>query len=54
ALLSSSLCCCELRVVTGLVMNNDPRNNVTPSVAAKIGRDLHRRPAHPLCIIKER
>ncbi|CAM9339561.1 unnamed protein product [Ascophyllum nodosum] len=36
------------------VITNDPHNNVAPSVAAKIGTDLHRRPAHPLGIIKER
>lgn len=39
---------------TGPVINEHPCNNVSPSVAAKIGKDLHRRPAHPLGIIKER
>ncbi|CAM9442286.1 unnamed protein product, partial [Scytosiphon promiscuus] len=38
----------------GTVVNDDPCNNVSPSVAAKIGKDLHRRPSHPLGIIKER
>lgn len=38
----------------GPVINDHPCNNVSPSVAAKIGKDLHRRPAHPLGIIKER
>ncbi|CAN0363337.1 unnamed protein product [Hapterophycus canaliculatus] len=37
-----------------MVINDHPCNNVSPSVAAKIGKDLHRRPAHPLGIIKER
>ncbi|CAM9797023.1 unnamed protein product, partial [Pylaiella littoralis] len=38
----------------GSVIYDHPCNNVSPSVAAKIGKDLHRRPAHPLGIIKER
>ncbi|CAM9239392.1 unnamed protein product, partial [Laminaria digitata] len=35
-------------------INDHPCNNVTSSVAAKIGRDLHRCPTHPLGIIKDR
>ncbi|CAM9887828.1 unnamed protein product [Ectocarpus sp. 6 AP-2014] len=38
----------------GSVINDDAYNNVSPSVAAKIGKDLHRCSAHPLGIIKER
>eukprot|EP00903_Cladosiphon_okamuranus_P019905 g18294.t1 len=43
-----------LSATAGPVINDHPCNNVSPSVAAKIGKDLHRRPAHPLGIIKER
>lgn len=41
-------------VRAGPAINDDPCNNVSSSVAAKIGSDLHRRPEHPLGIIKER
>lgn len=41
-------------VCTGSVINDHAYNNVSPSVAAKIGKDLHRCSAHPLGIIKER
>ena len=29
-------------------------SNVTPDILAKVGRSLHRKPHHPLCIIRER
>ncbi len=29
-------------------------SNVPETLAAKIGRDLHRQPGHPLCLIKNR
>jgi phenylalanyl-tRNA synthetase alpha chain len=32
----------------------DTMNNVTPSIQAKIGKSLHKIPAHPLCIVKEK
>jgi len=33
---------------------DDPNNNVTPYIAALVGRDLHRTENHPLCIIRKR
>eukprot|EP00891_Asterochloris_glomerata_P008175 jgi/Astpho2/8175/fgenesh1_pm.00120_%23_39_t len=30
-----------------------PQNNVTDNIFQKIGADLHRRPGHPICIIKD-
>ncbi|CAM9101391.1 unnamed protein product [Choristocarpus tenellus] len=41
--------CTATRVIT-----NDPANNVSLSVAAKVGKNLHLRVGHPLNIIKER
>ena len=35
------------------VITDDPFNNVTENIFAKIGANLHRRPDHPICIIKE-
>ena len=32
--------------------NGHPLNNVPSSVKDLVGRDLHRQPAHPLCLIK--
>ncbi len=34
--------------------SNSSSSNVPENVAAKIGRDLHRQPGHPLCLIKNR
>ena len=39
--------CARADVITGR-----PGNNVTDNIFAKIGRNLHRQPDHPLCIIK--
>ena len=35
------------------VLKAHPFNNVTENIFAKIGANLHRRPDHPICIIKE-
>jgi hypothetical protein len=35
------------------VLKSHPFNNVTENIFAKIGANLHRRPDHPICIIKE-
>ncbi|KAK9915689.1 hypothetical protein WJX75_002690 [Coccomyxa subellipsoidea] len=35
------------------VLTSHPFNNVTEGIFAKIGANLHRRPDHPICIIKE-
>lgn len=35
------------------VLTSHPFNNVTENIFAKIGANLHRRPDHPICIIKE-
>ena len=44
--------------ITALNSNNPPifvnitESNISPSVQSKIGRNLHRKQNHPLCIIK--
>ena len=35
------------------VITDHPFNNVTENIFTKIGANLHRRPDHPICIIKE-
>ena len=35
------------------VITDHPFNNVTENIFAKLGANLHRRPDHPICIIKE-
>ena len=35
------------------MLTSHPFNNVTENIFAKIGANLHRRPDHPICIIKE-
>lgn len=35
------------------MITDHPFNNVTENIFAKIGANLHRRPDHPICIIKE-
>ncbi|KAK9785254.1 hypothetical protein WJX73_001244 [Symbiochloris irregularis] len=35
------------------VLTSDPYNNVTENIFSKIGANLHLRPDHPLCILKE-
>lgn len=46
--------CCKCRAFSAMPqpLNDHPYNNVPPSVAAKIGVNLHRRQRHPLNIIK--
>ena len=35
------------------MITDHPFNNVTENIFTKIGANLHRRPDHPICIIKE-
>ena len=35
------------------VLTSHPFNNVTENIFGKIGANLHLRPDHPLCILKE-
>ena len=35
------------------VLTGHPANNVTENIFGKIGTNLHQRPDHPICIIKE-
>ena len=35
------------------VITDHPFNNVTENIFTKIGANLHGRPDHPICIIKE-
>ncbi len=39
---------------TGNCRRCNSSSNVPENLAAKIGRDLHRQPGHPLCLIKNR
>ena len=53
---SSEGCCSIKRSVLCMhadVLKAHPFNNVTENIFAKIGANLHRRPDHPICIIKE-
>ncbi len=43
-----------LRDSSGHTTGTDSSSNIPENVAAKIGRDLHRQPEHPLCMIKNR
>ncbi len=49
---------CVLRdssgTTTGIGRGSNSSSNIPENVAAKIGRDLHRQPGHPLCMIKNR
>lgn len=40
--------------VLGHAYQRDDFTNVTPKILAKVGRDLHNQPHHPLWLIKER
>eukprot|EP00953_Heterococcus_sp_UTEX-ZZ885_P039136 20079-Heterococcus_DN1.PRE.1 len=40
--------------ITPPLLSDHPNNNVPASVAAKVGRNLHKQPDHPLNIIKTR
>ena len=42
-----------MSLVSTEVITDHPFNNVTENIFAKIGANLHRRPDHPICIIKE-
>jgi len=39
-------------VTRDTVITEDPINNVTDNIFSKIGVNLHQKPNHPLCIIK--
>ena len=36
-----------------IILDNNPKNNVTDTIFSKLGTNLHQRPEHPLGIIKE-
>ena len=51
---ATQACCLRLcRQYRADVLTSHPFNNVTENIFAKIGANLHRRPDHPICIIKE-